>query len=105
MRIYLILIILASYWLSVHETMAANYSYQSTPEQDQAISAKANEDGVSPQEAFSRIVGSALGQILDNLKRNNEQRMMNDARACVDRRGIFQVDTTKGDPKWQCIER
>jgi DNA-directed RNA polymerase subunit L len=95
---------LVSYWLCAHEVMAANYSYQSTPEEDQAIRVKADEDGVSPQEAFSRIVGSALGQILDNLKRNNEQRMMNDARACTDRGGIFQVDTRKGDAQWQCIE-
>jgi hypothetical protein len=105
MRIYLILIILASYWLCAYEVIAANYSYQSTPEQDQAIRAKADEDGVSPQEAFSRIVGSALGQILDNLKRDNEQRMMDNARACVNRGGVFQVDTTKGDPQWKCIER
>jgi len=105
MRTGVIFLIVAGLCLSIDSGIAGDYCYQSTPEQDQAISIAANEDGISPEEAFSRIVHSALEGILDKLKKENERRMINDARKCADRMGIFEVDVTKGMPQWQCIRR
>lgn len=97
-----ILLVLANFPLAIDKLHAGSYTYLSSESEDIILSLKANEDSIDQEEAFSRIVRSALAQIAEQVRRQQEQQMTEDARHCAEQGKVFTVDTTQGRLQWQC---
>jgi hypothetical protein len=82
---------------------AATYQYEANQQEEDILSAKAKEDGVTAQEAFSRIVKSALAQIAETLQHQHEQDILSATKRCSETGGILMIDTTGGKLTWQCV--